>query len=399
MLLARTGQRTFHQKSSSTFAGSQRLRKYHRLTFPNTAQPSDPHGLTGRLSNWVSSVQLGDIPSNVVERTKYLILDGIGCAILGAQLPWSKRATDICTSMEPGGHCSLIGWDKHVSPRTAALLNSTYIQGFELDDVHSETPWHANSVVLPALFSAIQYDSRRRGHKADVSGASLLLACIVGFETGGRVGRTLHGPEMLARGWHSGAVFGPAAAAASVSCLLRLSPKETEDAFGTACTQASGLMGAQDGADVKRMQHGFGASNGLQAALLAQSGYSGISKVFEKPYGGFIAAFNQGSQLGTFTKAQRLVQSLGSDWSALQKICVKPYASMLGTHAPIDCVRNIQSKHPSIVLHLRDIQSIHIIQSEAWYGHGGQDIERPINALAAQMSTKYCVAAQLVDSN
>lgn len=158
-------------------------------------------------------------------------------------------------------------------------------------------------------------------------------------------------------------------------------------------------MGAQDGADVKRMQHGFGASNGLQAALLAQSGYSGISKVFEKPYGGFIAAFNQGSQLGTFTKAQRLVQSLGSDWSALQKICVKPYASMLGTHAPIDCVRNIQSKHPSIVLHLRDIQSIHIIQSEAWYGHGGQDIERPINALAAQMSTKYCVAAQLVDSN
>ncbi|KAI7457218.1 hypothetical protein KC357_g9332, partial [Hortaea werneckii] len=142
---------------------------------------------------------------------------------------------------------------------------------------------------------------------------------------------------MLARGWHSGAVFGPAAAAASVSCLLRLSPKETEDAFGTACTQASGLMGAQDGADVKRMQHGFGASNGLQAALLAQSGYSGISKVFEKPYGGFIAAFNQGSQLGTFTKAQRLVQSLGSDWSALQKICVKPYASMLGTHAPIDC--------------------------------------------------------------
>ncbi|KAI6787449.1 hypothetical protein KC361_g9501 [Hortaea werneckii] len=158
-------------------------------------------------------------------------------------------------------------------------------------------------------------------------------------------------------------------------------------------------MGAQDGADVKRMQHGFGASTGLLAALLAQSGYTGISKVFEKRYGGFIAAFNQGSQLGTFTKAQSLVRNLGSDWSALQNICVKPYASMLGTHAPIDCIRNIQSRHPSIALHLRNIQSIRILQSEAWYGHGGQDIERPINALAAQMSTKYCVAAQLVDSN
>lgn len=134
MLLARTGQRTFHQKSSSTFAGSQRLRKYHRLTFPNTAQPSDPHGLTGRLSNWVSSVQLGDIPSNVVERTKYLILDGIGCAILGAQLPWSKRATDICTSMEPGGHCSLIGWDK------VRLVTTLAQTGRTVSDVKSTCP-------------------------------------------------------------------------------------------------------------------------------------------------------------------------------------------------------------------------------------------------------------------
>ena len=112
MLLARTGKRTFRQKLSSTFSGSKRQLEYHRLAVPKAAQPSDPYGLTGQLSNWVSSVKLGDIPTSIVERTKYLILDGIGCAILGAQLPWSKRATEICTSMEPGGYCSLIGWDK-----------------------------------------------------------------------------------------------------------------------------------------------------------------------------------------------------------------------------------------------------------------------------------------------
>ena len=33
---------------------------------------------------------LGDVPDSVQERAKHLILDGIGCAIVGAQLPVSR---------------------------------------------------------------------------------------------------------------------------------------------------------------------------------------------------------------------------------------------------------------------------------------------------------------------
>ena len=49
-----------------------------------------------------------------------------------------------------------------------------------------------------------------------VSGERFLLGAILGYETGPRVGQALGGLDMLSRGWHSGVVFGPLAAAAAV---------------------------------------------------------------------------------------------------------------------------------------------------------------------------------------
>lgn len=90
-----------------------------------------------------------------------------------------------------------------LSPLNAALLNSTFIQGFELDDVHTNAPWHANAVILPALFAAIDHLNNRPTQKAKIDGSTLLLSTIIGFEVGSRVGRALHGSNMLARGFHS----------------------------------------------------------------------------------------------------------------------------------------------------------------------------------------------------
>lgn len=59
----------------------------------------------------------------------------------------------------------------------------------------------------------------------------------------------------------------PAAAAAASAKLFGLSADEIEDALGIACTQVCGLMSAQHGSMVKRMQHGFASRNGLFAAL------------------------------------------------------------------------------------------------------------------------------------
>jgi hypothetical protein len=64
-------------------------------------QPTDPAGPTGRLSCWLANTTLDDVPATVRERAKHLILDGIACALVGAQLPVSR--TGVNTGLESPG--------------------------------------------------------------------------------------------------------------------------------------------------------------------------------------------------------------------------------------------------------------------------------------------------------
>ena len=196
-----------------------------------------------------------------------------------------------------------------------------------------------------------------------------------------------------------GAVFGPPGAAAAVSKLLHLSPGEIEDALGTACTQACGLMSAQYDSMEKRMQHGFAARNGLFAALMSQRGYTGIDQVFERPYGGYLAVFGQGSTSDPQYLENELVEDLGQDWKGLNGIRVKVYNSMGGTHSAIQCIAELQNRHPARFADVRSIRHIRIELAKAFYEHGGQSISRPITVVGAQMSTRYVAAVQLVDRN
>lgn len=270
------------------------------------------------------------------------------------------------------------------------MLNSAFIQGFELDDWHSEAPMHLNSILLPALFAAATKAS------SPVSGSSFLLAYLVGQEVGPRVGNALHGTHMLSVGWHSGAVFGPSASSTAVGKLLGLPAAAIEDALGMACTQAGGLMSAQYESEVKRMQHGFAARNGLFAALMAKAGYLGIKKVLERPYGGFLSTFGKGTGRDPPYVLEEVTKGLGSEWK-IHSVRVKPYAAMAGTHCTIDCVRKLQEEHPVQMKDLESITSIKYEMAEAAFHHGGWKAERPVTSTGAQMNNSYVAATQMVD--
>jgi len=342
---------------------------------------SDPEGPTGRLATWLADTTLDDIPGPVRERAKYLLLDGIACALVGAQLPVSRKGVAGVTALDGTGGAALIGWgDRTTSPPSAAMLNSSFIQGFELDDYHPIAPLHSNSLVLPAMLAVAP-------HIGHIPGRRLLLGAILGYETGPRVGQALGGLEMLSRGWHSGTVFGPLPAAAAAGCLYGLDAAGFEDAFGIAATQSCGLMSAQFESMVKRMQHGFASRNGLTAAALAASGYVGIKRVFEREYGGWLSTFGECHH----TYPEQIYAGLGSIWET-ERIAVKPYAAMGLLHAGIDAALQLRSE-----VSIGEIQRIDIDMPEAAYGHGGWKAERPLEAIGAQMNVAYAVAVALLD--
>ena len=344
---------------------------------------TDPAGPTGRLAGWVAGLTLDDVPPEVVDRAKHLLLDGIGCALVGAQLPWSRVATDAVFCLESPGDTVVIGTGRTTSAPAAAILNVTFIQGFELDDFHPLAPLHSCSLLIPALLSTASTRPQPS------TGSELLLAAIAGFEVGPRVGYTLHGTEMLDRGWHSGSVFGTHSAAMTSGKLRGLSPALLEDALGLAGTQSCGLMAAQYEAMSKRMHHGLAARNGFYAAGLAAAGYTGIKRVFEREYGGFLSVFGEGHN----PDASLLTGQLGHRWETTI-IKVKSYAAMGGLHGAIDAARELRNSVAP-----EDISKVDITIGETIYRHGWWQPERPLTPVGAQMNIGYATAAALLDGN
>ncbi len=342
---------------------------------------TDPDGPTGRLATWVADLTLDDVPHDVVERAKHLLLDGIGCALIGSQLPWSRVATGAVLDLEGTGDVVVIGTGQCTSGPAAAVLNGTFIQGFELDDFHPIAPLHSCSLVIPALLSTAS------AQLGATTGVDFMLGAITGFEVGPRVGYTLHGTQMLDRGWHSGPVFGTHSAAMASGKLRGLTPAQLEDALGLAGTQSAGLMAAQYEAMSKRMHHGFAARNGFYAAGLAAANYTGIKRVFEREYGGFLSVFGEGHN----PDSSLLTEHLGERWET-SIIMVKSYAVMGGLHGAVDAARQLRD---SVVP--ADISKIEITVGETIYKHGWWEPERPLTAIGAQMNIGYATAAALLD--
>ena len=143
------------------------------MTAVQPTAATDPDGPTGKLATWVANLTLDDVPQNVVERAKHLLLDGIGCALIGSQLPWSRVATGAVLDLENKGDVVVIGTGQCTSGPAAAVLNGTFIQGFELDDFHPIAPVHSCSLVIPALLSTVTAQSGLRPAPAPVVGAAL----------------------------------------------------------------------------------------------------------------------------------------------------------------------------------------------------------------------------------
>ncbi|WP_429427912.1 MmgE/PrpD family protein [Nocardia sp. GAS34] len=339
-------------------------------------------GVTVPLAQWVAQLTLDAIPEPIRLRAKHLLLDGVAAGLVGAQLPWSRVATKAVLALEGSGDAVVIGTGATTSGPASVLINSTFIQGFEIDDFHPLAPLHSNSLIVPTLLATAQ-------HIGGASGIQALTAAVAGFEVGPRVGLALHGSQMLSRGWHSGPVFGTHTAAMVAGKLRNLNAGQLEDALGMAGTQSGGLMAAQYEAMSKRMQHGFAARNGYYAAGLAAEGYTGIKQVFDRPYGGFLSVFGEGHD----PDPAQVIAGLGEGWHT-DFIMVKSYAAQGGLHGTIQAALELRAEHdldPSRISHIQ-IRVGHTV-----YHHGWWEPQRPLTSIGAQMNLGYAAAVAFLD--
>ncbi len=344
----------------------------------SSALPPLLENATRDLARFASALQYQDIPFEVVERIKLSVLDSIGCCLFGATLPWTQKVAALAEMEGARPVASLMGMGKQSSVALAVLVNATAGHAFELDDIHKESIVHAGSLATPI---ALAFAEQQGG----AAGRDVITAMVAGYEVGTRVGNAAT-MSLFFRGFHPQGTSGAFVAAATAARALDLGAEQFQHALGIVGSQAGGLMAAQEGAMVKRFHSGRAAQSGVYSALLAKSGFTGITDVLEAPYGGYL------SSLSDQPNPSRLTAGLGKIWETLN-VGYKPHAAVTSIHTALDGLADIMREHS---LKADDIEKLDTGLSPMTHVHCAWEYKAQ-GVTAAQMNLYYGLAVIAFD--
>ncbi|MBW2430731.1 MAG: MmgE/PrpD family protein [Deltaproteobacteria bacterium] len=283
--------------------------------------------LTKEIIQKCHELYYNDLSDDVIDRTKYLLLDYIGVTARGSlsdsSIPVLRLVQDLNKTTEGA---VVIGTNIKVSPPYAALANGTAAHSLELDDVVNEASLHPAVAIMPAALAAAQF--------AGASGREFLAAIVTGYEVAIKLGIALDPASHYARGFHPTGTCGTMGAAITAAKILGLNQSAMTNALGVAGSMAAGSMEfLSDGAFTKRLHPGWAAHSGIMAALLAKEGFTGPGSVIEGKFG-FLHTYSNGSNPTKILK-------YWADPYEVMNTSIKPHACCRYKQGPIDGILEI----------------------------------------------------------
>ena len=235
--------------------------------------------LARQLARSALTVTLADLPADAIAKAKDCLLDFLACAFEARDLPWSRQAVATARAMDGGA--TIIASGTTVSPADAAFANATLGHGLVREDMHAASICHHGVVIWPALLALAQ--------RTPTSGAALLVAAVVGYEAGGRIGRALLTAD-LARLYRPTGLVSPLAAALAGAALLRLDDGAATTAVSIAANTSCGLnQWPHTGGSEMYFHPAFAARNAVTAVELAELGAYASENILEGEAGLFAA--------------------------------------------------------------------------------------------------------------
>ncbi len=339
--------------------------------------------VTKTLAAYSAAIRLDQLPEDVVERARFLVLDLVGNIVRARHdaestpaLLASARALGMA-----GGNSGVFGDAARYTPAGAAFLNGALAHSLDFDDTHAAGSLHPGAPVIPAALAA--------GEMVGASGADVLAGIVAGYEVTCRISLALPAGEHYQRGFHPTATCGAFGAAAAAGRVFGLSADEIASAFGIALSQAAGsLQFLANGAWTKRVQVGWAALNGLAAATMAREGVKGAAEALEGKHG-FMRAYAPNPT------PERALQDLGTTFELMQT-AVKPYPSCRFGHAGIDAALMLRQEYQ---LRPEEIESVTYGLSHSGMLLVGMPAEKkanPLNVVDGQFSGPFVLACALV---
>jgi 2-methylcitrate dehydratase PrpD len=306
------------------------------------------------LSRFAVETRWEDLPQPVINGTKLLFLDSIGCGLAGIVTDPGKMIIALTKRLGGPPEASIIGVGGKVSCVNAVLANGQLINALDYEALSGHTPPY---IIPPPLAMA------ECNH---ASGKDLILATAIGLEMTHRIAGALSRSSFFGgkdakfswttRSGYASANFG---AAASAGKILKLDQARMINALGSAGHMSQVLTWIRYTFQDHRAMTKYGVpgwqnTGALMAALLAEMGFIGDATVMDEKEGFWKFAGYENWNPG------KILEGLGQNWSYFNKIQYKWYPSCRMFQTELDCfIKILEDQH----LRPDEIDSVKV------YGH------------------------------
>ncbi|WP_332694157.1 MmgE/PrpD family protein [Bosea sp. (in: a-proteobacteria)] len=326
------------------------------------------------LSQWgqfASEIQFKDLDKALIEQAKLVLLDCVGAIASGMQEPETQALLARLVRRESGQGFAAIGAGRRLGSPEAAFVNGVAGTMLELDEGNQFARGHPGIHVLPAALVARA--------PAEIGGRAFLLAFILGYEIGARVGAA----SRLRNTLHPHGTWGTIGAAFAAAHLDGAGAEALVETINVSSSLSLGtsLRTMLEGATVRNSYAGFSARNGLAAWDLVASGFTGEIDGVRSVYDGVLA---EGF------KPEEMVAELGRRWE-IQRNYFKRHAACRFTHGALDVVARLIAEHGAL-----GQAAIARIEVETYVWAAQLDAPAPANMLAAKFSLPFAIATTLV---
>lgn len=335
--------------------------------------------VTGELARFVTDLKFEEIPEKEVLMTKKVLLDLLGCGIVGTTEQSSKTLKEYFFKMGGKKECSIFGFSGKLPAANAVFLNSTMAHAHDFDDTHDKAVIHPGVLVIPAALALAEVEG--------VHGKDFITAVVAGYEVHTRVALGSNiGPKS---GWILTPTCGIFGATAAAGKLLNLNHEEMVNALGIAHSMSSGnTQTIEDGVWTKRLQVGHASSMGVLSALLARKGFTGARNAFDGTFS-FHKIYFRDYNLDEVTR------DIGKRFE-MTNVSFKPYPCCRFIHSSADAASKLVEKYS---FQPEDIEKIEIRvtkQVKVMVCEPEDRKKRPETVVDGQFSIPYSVACILV---
>ena len=331
--------------------------------------------ITNEVISYIANSGDAELPAEVIQQAKYHILDTLAAIVSGSTLKPALSAKAFVNNQPGAEEAQLAGSRILASAINVALAHGVMAHADETDDSHSRLLIHPGCAIVPAALSL----SERQG----ADGMRFLKAVVTGYDIGCRITEALGMDKR--RGLHfptgAGATFGAAAAASSV---LRLKDEKVGYVLSYAAQQVSGVpsfFAEDDHVEKAFVFGGMPARNGVTAAILVESGFTGAKDVFGGEHN-FLKTISADS------RPELLADGLGSRYEVMFTN-IKKFPVGLSIQAPVDALSALIKKHG---LTSGNVQSI-VVRVPGYGVHTRNKGRMP------NLDVRHLLAVTLLDGN